>query len=106
MADDVGDLVARVAEGVARTRWHDDGLARTGGPPLAAGEEARAACHDLEALLHRGMNMRRHAAARLDPHVDVQHLAAVLLDRPPKAEPLSQKRILDHALLRVARVRY
>jgi hypothetical protein len=41
----------------------------------------------------------RHPAARVDPHLDVQHLAAVLVDRPPEAQPLPERRILDHLLV-------
>ena len=65
------DLLAFVLVRVARAGRDDNGLARTGGLPPASGEEARPAGQHLEPLLHRGMDVRRHPAARLDPHLDL-----------------------------------
>ena len=52
----------------------------------------------LEALLHRRVDVRRHAAARVHPHLDPDRL-------PPsdglEAEALLQDRILDDTLLHV-----
>jgi hypothetical protein len=101
VADHVGDLVAVVAIRVAQARRDDDRLAGRGLLPPAAGEEARATFQDLEALLDRRMDVRRHASAGLDPDLDVEHLAAVVVDGLPEAEPLAEDRILDHALVHV-----
>jgi hypothetical protein len=51
----------------------------------------------VEALLHRGVDVRRHAAARVDPRVDVQHLGAVVVRARREAVALAQDRVLDHA---------
>jgi hypothetical protein len=86
---------------VAQTRWHDDSLAGRGLLPPAPGEEARATFEDLEALLDRRMDVRRHASPGVDPDLDIEHLAAVVVDGLPEAEPLAEHRILDHALVHV-----
>ena len=42
------------------------------------------------------MDVRGHAPAGIDPHLDVEDLAPVLVGRPPEVEPLPQYRVFDH----------
>jgi hypothetical protein len=54
--------------------------------------------HHGEALLHRGVDVRCHAAARVHPGLHVEHLSAIVVDGPPEGESLPENRIL-HQLL-------
>ena len=78
---------------------HDDRLAGPGGRPLTPGQQAQLAREQLEALLHRGMDVGRNAAARLDPHLDDQRLVGVV--GGPEGQPLPQDGVLHDLLLHV-----
>jgi hypothetical protein len=41
------------------------------------------------------VHVRRHAAARVDPRVDVQHLAAVVVRAALEAVALAKRRVFD-----------
>ncbi len=101
----VGDRVAPIAVGVAGAGGHDDGLVRAGADPRLAGEELGAAVEHREALLHRRVDVRRHAAAGLDPHLDMDGLAAVRLGDPLEPKPVLEDGVLDDLGLHVVSVR-
>jgi hypothetical protein len=97
---DVGAHVHRlgglVAVGVADAGGHDDLVARRAAPPVAAGEQARVTGQHVEALLHGGVDVRRDAAPRIDPRLDVEHGAAVGIHAVREPVALLEGRVLDH----------
>jgi hypothetical protein len=49
----------------------------------------------VEALLHRGVHVRRHAAARVEPDLDVQDLAAVVVRAALEPVALTEHGVFD-----------
>src|SRR6185437_5794758 len=89
-------LLAGVPELVRRPGRHRQALARPGDDLLASDAEPDTAAEHLEALLLRGMDVRRrHEAVRLHVGLDHDGLAAGLAGGLAEHEPLARDRILD-----------